>query len=288
MAGSPLPLDPAQYKEMVREDWKMAAPGWRKWTNRLEAQGKPITEALIRASSIRSGMNVLDIACGTGDPALTLARIVAPTGHVTATDLTAGMVEIAQERSRTLGLTNIHFKQADSEALPFADGSFEAVTCRFGIMFFTNREKSLREILRVLKPGGRATFAAWGPREQNPWFDNMLTILTKYAGLPPPPPEMPHPFNFSTPGILGGVLKASGFKDVKEENLQLESAVEGSPREAWEAMRDIAPPIQKALKAVPLDQQSAMVEEIVTSSKGMYDGKRLRFRMAVNLGTGVR
>ncbi len=287
MPETPPPMDAAQLKEMMRQDWKMAAGGWRKWNQKLTAQGRPVTEALVRAVGARPGLNILDLASGAGDPALSLARAVAPRGHVTATDLVPEMLEVAQEKAHLEGLTNLSIKQADPEALPFAEGSFDAVTCRFGIMFFPDVGKALREVWRVLRPGGRAVFVAWGPPEQNPWLSTPMGLVMKYAGLPPPPPGMPHPFNFGAPGLLAEALKKAGFANVREEALSLAGTWEGSPREGWEMMREVAAPVRKALKMIPPDREKAMVAEILADFGRFHDGVRAKFPMAVNLGTGV-
>ena len=99
----------------------------------------------------RPGMKVLDLAAGTGEPAISLASRVAPGGKVTALDLSAELLEIASGRARERKLTNLVIQQADAHELPFPDNIFDLVTSRFGVMFFET--KALHEARRVLKPG---------------------------------------------------------------------------------------------------------------------------------------
>ena len=117
-------------------------------------------EALLAHADIQPGMEVLDLASGTGDPAITIAGLVED-GHVTASDLSPAMLEACTEHAREAGLTNLTCQQADAESLPFADDSFDRVTSRLGIMYFVDVQTALAEIMRVLKPGGVATFLVW-------------------------------------------------------------------------------------------------------------------------------
>src|SRR5439155_5325472 len=109
------------------------------------------------------GLDVLDLASGTGEPALTLAPLVLPGGTVTATDLLPEILAVAEEQAAQQGRANLRCGVADAGDLPFADASFDRVTCRFGVMFFPDVPRALREVCRVLRPGGRAAFTAWGP-----------------------------------------------------------------------------------------------------------------------------
>ena len=134
-----------------------------KWKAKSAALGRSVTEGLVEYARARPGMQVLDLASGTGEPAITLAGIVGSQGHVTALDLSSELLRIASDRARKRGLNNITFQEADAHALPFADKAFDLATCRFGVMFFKDVTHALRELARVLRPGARACFAAWGP-----------------------------------------------------------------------------------------------------------------------------
>lgn len=111
-----------------------------------------------RLSDLRSGA-VLEIAAGTGIATQALDRALPPDVSVVATDLTAGMIELAATKGMS---SRVRFEQADAMALPFVDGSFDAVLCQFGVMFFPDTEAAFRETLRVLKSGGRFVFRRLG------------------------------------------------------------------------------------------------------------------------------
>lgn len=130
---------------------------------------------------VEPGMTVLDLGSGLGEAALALARAVGPAGHVTATDASAGRLAIAEERAGQLGLTNLTFRVANAHELPFPDGAFDRVACAADAMRSLDFPRALRESCRVLKPGGRATFAAWAsPRGA---FVGTLAAALRAAGF---------------------------------------------------------------------------------------------------------
>ena len=165
-------------KDAQQQAWSdpSSVAAWRKWFPKFVIHTRAATDALIDAARLQPGMQVLDLASGSGDPALTLAQMVGPSGHVTATDLVPEMLAVAAEQAHQQGLTNLTFRQADAESLPFPDGAFDLVTCRFGIIYCPNPGKALREICRVLRPGGRAALVAWGPPDQ-PFFSTTVAPL---------------------------------------------------------------------------------------------------------------
>ncbi len=192
-----------KFRDHLHQEWTgdRTVAAWRRWHAQIAAFTRGATEAILEAAHLRPGMRVLDLACGVGDPALSIATEVAPSGRVTATDLGPGMMSLAEELARKKGLTNIEFHEANAEALPFADESYDVLTCRFGIMFFPDLPKALRECFRVLKPGGRAAFIAWGKKEQ-PFFTTTAGIILKHVPVPPPPPDPDGPSLFMFGGRL--------------------------------------------------------------------------------------
>jgi len=114
----------------------------------------PLTQALIEEAGIGAGQSVLDVAGGAGEPSLTIARVVGLAGFVMCTDAVAEMVEAAERAAQRLGIKNMRFQQATDDSLPFDSDSFDTVISRLGVMFFPDALAALREMLRVLKPGG--------------------------------------------------------------------------------------------------------------------------------------
>src|SRR5260370_22499680 len=154
-------------REHLHQEWTgdKTVAAWRKWHAQIAAFTRGATEAILEYALLRPGMRVLDLASGVGDPALSIAAEVAPSGRVTATDIRPGMISLAEELARKKRITNIEFLEASAESLPFPAESYDVLTCRFGIMFFPDLPKSLRECFRVLKPGRRAAFVSWGKKQ---------------------------------------------------------------------------------------------------------------------------
>lgn len=279
-----------QFKEMVREEWAdpITVQAWRKWRAPLGTLTAEATAALVQAARLAPGMQVLDIASGTGDPLVTVARLVGPAGHVTASDLSADMLAVAEESAREAGLRNISYRQADAHNLPFADNSFDRVTCRWGVMYFADAPQALHEIYRVLKPGGRAAFVAWGQLNDNPYMVCSLGPLFKRVQVPPPPTGAPTPFKYASPGLLTSDLEGVGFKQVEEETREMAFPWPGSPENLWEHFQEVAAPFRPIIESLPPDEKSAAVREILDGYRQFYDGHRINMTTSQVVASAVK
>jgi len=279
-----------QYKRMVLDEWTDAATvaAWRKWHPKATTQLQAMTDALLEAAGVRAGLRVLDLASGTGQPAIDLARAVGPTGHVTATDLSAGMLAAAEEHARQAGLTNLTCRQADAHDLPFADGAFEVVTSRSGAMYFTDIRRALGEVRRVLAPGGRVALAVWGPADQGTFNSSVLAPFLRRVSRPPPPPDAPQPYRFAAAGMLRGELERAGFRAVTEVHRVLPQPWPGPPEECRQFFYDIAIPLRPLFDSLPPQERAAAVEEVVELLRAHYDGRMVNATRAAVLVSGMR
>jgi SAM-dependent methyltransferase len=289
--SAPDPAKIQKFREHLRKEWTgdKTVAGWRKWHAHIAAFTRGATEAILEAAQLRPGLRVLDLASGVGDPALSIAAEVAPSGRVTATDLGPGMISLAEELAGKKGIANIEFREANAESLPFSDGSYDVLTCRFGIMFFPDLAKALRECFRVLKPGGRVAFVAWGIKEQ-PFFTTTAGILLKHVPVPPPPPDpdAPNPFMFGERGRLRRALEAAGFRNVHEEDRTVPGRWTASLEEYWEQFSEIAAPFRPLIEQLTPQKKAQAVAEILAALRKFWNGKEMNMPLEIVIGTGTR
>jgi len=289
--SAPDPSKIQKFREHLHEEWTghETVAAWRKWHDRIAIFTRGATEAILETAHLRPGLRVLDLASGVGDPALSIAAKVTPSGRVTATDLGPGMISLAEELARKKGLTNIEFREASAESLPFADESYDALTCRFGIMFFPDLPRALRECLRVLKPGGRAVFVAWGKKEQ-PFFTTTAGIILKHVPVPPPPPDPDGPsiFMFGERDRLRRSLEAAGFRNVHEEARIVNGHWAGPPEEYWEQFSEVAAPFRPLIAQLSPERMAQAKSEIFSGLQKFWNGKELNMPLEIIIGTGTR
>ena len=258
-----------------------------KWKAKSAVMGRDVTEALVEYARPKPGMKILDLASGTGEPAISLAARVGSEGHVTALDLSSDLLQIATERAQQRGLNIFSTQQADAQQLPFADQSFDLVTSRFGVMFFQDCEKAFREVHRVLKPGARTCFLAWGSFEQ-PYWSSMIGVVLKHVGGPAIEPGGADPFRFAQPGSLLSVLQNAGFAKVEEETKSLPWTWPGTAEEVWEQARAVAAPFLPLLQRIPADKRDEINREVLKAVRQYADGGSIKFGAVVVLASGVR
>src|SRR5687768_9630852 len=163
------------------------------------------------AAKLRAGDRVLDVACGTGVVAREAARRVGPAGSVTGLDLNLGMLAVAK-RLRP----DIVWRQGDAGSLPFDAGAFDAVVSQFGLMFFADRVGAIREMARVLAPGGRLAVAVWDSLDRTPAYAAEVALLERMAG-PAAADALRFPFCLGDTGQLAGLFSAAGLPAARSE-----------------------------------------------------------------------
>ena len=278
--------DTEQLRENARQDWAKSA-GIRSGFKQA-AMTQAATEGIVRLSQVKTGMQVLDVATGVGNPAITLANLVGPSGHVQAVDMVKEMLEAAEEEARQQGVTNISFKQANAEDLPFPDQSFDLVTCKHAVMLFADVKTGLREICRVLKAGQRAVFTAQGLPEENPWQSCIMRVFSKYVEMSPPEPGTPHPHRFAHPGTLSEALREAGFRQVEEESPILPWNWHGSPVEYWESRQRQGALFPRLVERLAPEQRDEVNAEVLDSISEYYDGTQVNFTAQIVLASAVR
>jgi SAM-dependent methyltransferase len=238
--------------QQQRALWSSAAAGWERSGDWFENNSGGLTEWLCDAAAMRAGMHVLDVACGSGNPSTTAAQRVRPGGHVVATDLSPDMVAVTQRKAQRLGLDNIEVREMDAQALAFPDCTFDAATCRFGLMFPPDPIRAAGEIRRVLKPGARFATASWDVPAKNPFFTSTASVVAEFVPTPPPDPTAPGPFRLAPPGELARVLTEAGFSEVRVEPRPIVLTYD-SLEDYWRVSTDLASPLRTALASLSPD-----------------------------------
>jgi SAM-dependent methyltransferase len=219
--------------EEQREDWNLIAAGWKKWDSHLMRWLGPVGESMLDLARLKDGDFVLDVATGSGEPGLSAARRVGK-GKVVGLDISQGMVDIAREKAKGLRIKNYEARVYSSE-FPFGPDTFDAVLSRFGVMFFPDVLAGLREMGRVLKPGGTLCVAVWGP--QNEKAKSVIQVLSRTLGLPEPAPDGPGPFRCSESGKTASLMRQAGLHDVAQAEVAVRRT-HSTVGQYWEYLLD--------------------------------------------------
>ncbi len=249
-----------QIREQQKESWNKFSPGWRKWDQIMMDFLKPKGVEIISSLNPKDGDVVLDVASGTGEPGLTIATMI-PNGKVVITDLADHMLEIAIEHATLRGIKNIDFRACDVCELPFADNTFDAISCRFGFMFFPEMHLAANEMYRVLKPGGRISTAVWNVPERNFWVTAIGSTINRNMQLPAPPPEAPGMFRCAKPGLIQDLFQQAGLKNTFEKEVTGKLKC-GTTDVYWNMMTEVAAPFVAALSKADDSMKEKIKSEV--------------------------
>ena len=280
----------AMFKAQVEQQWTDArtTAAWAKWYPQYAIQTGEVTDTLFDIIRLKIRMDVLDIASGTGEPALTLAARLGASGHVIATDLSMPMLEAARTNAARRGLRNVSFQRADAHDLPFLDANFDLVTSRFGVMYFADPGQALSELRRVLKPGGQAAFIAWGPFEQNAFMASALAPIFRRIAPPPMLSSAPTPFRYAEPGSLSRALEAAGFQDISEEVREVNFPWPGPPEELWQHFYEVGAPFHPLIEKLSEAEREQVISEVIANYQAYFDGHQVDTKAVIVAASAIR
>jgi SAM-dependent methyltransferase len=255
-----------EIRDAQRLTWAGLTAGWDKWDSIIMEQLGPVGEAMIECLDIASDQQHLDVAAGTGEPGLSIARL-APKGRVVLTDLVAEMLDVATRRAIAQGVANVETQVCSADDPPFDDATFDSVSVRFGYMFFPDMGKTTAEFTRVLKPGGRLCSSVWVKPDENPWTAIAMEAIATEAELAPPDPDGPDMFRCAAPGSVSALYEAAGLREVAEWDVDVE-LVTRSPAQYWEmisehvslavaALQQVDEPARERIRATAIAKVSA-------------------------------
>ena len=206
-------MEPKLQRRIQRYGWDKAAGYYERfWMQQLA----PAQQRMLSLAGLSPGEKVLDVACGTGLVALPAAAAVHPGGELAGTDISQNMVEAARAKAGEEGVGNARFLRMDAERLEFHNECFDVALCALGLMYFPNPVDSLREMYRVLKPGGRASAVVWGERSRCGWAAIFPIVDARVESE-----VCPMFFQLGTGANLEHAFSAAGFRGVRTECLRV-------------------------------------------------------------------
>jgi SAM-dependent methyltransferase len=264
--------------------WSAVAASWSDYAEYADTRGAAVTSRMLELSAPRPGERVLELACGPGGVGLAAAPLVGPGGEVVLSDVVAEMTAIAAARAR--GLDNVRTRELDLERIDEPDASYDVVLCREGLMFALDPGAAVREIRRVLRPGGRVALAVWGPRERNPWLSLIFDTVGAHLGEPVPPPGIPGPFALDDANRLADLLTGAGLASVDVEEIAV-PVRDASFDDWWARTTALAGPLAGRLAALPSSVRAAIEADLREAVRPFSTPRGLEFP-GVTLLAGAR
>lgn len=257
-----------QIRDQQKASWNTFSSGWKKWDELTMDFLKPMGDEIIRSLNPKKNDVVLDVAAGTGEPGLTIASMLSG-GRVFITDLSEDMLAIARENAARRGITNIETRACDVCELPFADNTFDAISCRFGFMFFPDMLLAAKEMARVLKPGGRIATSVWNTPDKNFWVTAIMGTIRKNMKLPAPAPGAPGMFRCAGDRFISDLFVQAGFRNISQK--EISGRLNCRTTDAyWNMMTEVGAPIVAALSEADDAMKEKIKEEVFQAVKKRY------------------
>jgi ubiquinone/menaquinone biosynthesis C-methylase UbiE len=272
----------------VLREWSENARYWQLHSDTIRTMFVPLTQALIEEAEISEGDRVLDIAAGPGEPTLTIAELVGPTGSVNCTDAVAEMVAAAEGAAKRRGLTNITFQQCLADALPFESNSFDVAVSRLGAMFFPDPLSACREILRVIKREGTMSFAVWYESKANPFTSIVTNVMSRHVETPPADPDAPGAFRFAERGKLERILKSAGATTVHERMLEFLMEAPISREGFWELRAGTSGTLREKLATLTEEKRQLIRSEVIEAVAEFFPKGTMSFPAKMLIVSGKK
>jgi ubiquinone/menaquinone biosynthesis C-methylase UbiE len=242
--------------------WTRAAPRWLTWNDVIVRSNAAVSARMLELGGVAPGQRILDIASGTGEPALDAAARVGPTGSVLGLDFSEPMLEVARKKARSRQLVNIEFCCVDGEELDVPPGSVDVVTCKYGLMFMPDPLACLSRSHVALRAGGRFVAANWAGPDRNPWTALPVGLCRRRLGVAPPAPDAPGMFALADPERNRQLVEQAGFRrvDIVEQPMAWGpfSSIDGAATFASEAIG----PVAAMLTQMSADDRAAFADEL--------------------------
>ncbi len=277
--------DAERLRAELREGWERAAPGWGRMAEREGDWAMPVSTWMIDHLALQPGHQVLELAAGAGDLGFLAAELVQPGGSLITSDGAEGMLELARGRARQLGVKAVEFRPLELEWIDLPAASVDALLCRWGLMFTLDPGAALREMRRVLRPGGRAAVAVWDLPEANPWAVVPRRAMVDLGHLEDVDPPGPGMFSLADRERVALLFQEAGFVEVTVDAVEL-SEEYPDVRSYVEQTADISTVFGRCWRPLSEDERAAVVARVAELTEPFRDGERLALpaRTLVALG----
>ena len=260
-------------------DWASIAEKFDLWLPHIA----PVGETLLQALNAQPGERIIDLGSGTGEPALTLARVMRGQVDITGIDSAAPMVAVAQRKVAEEKLENIRFQTMRAEELGFPADSFDRALSRFGVMLFEDPLRGVKEMRRVLKPDGRFAIAVWSTPETMP---TLYWSYQAFEGRIPPElaPPLPKVTSLGGAGVLDELLHLAGFKhfSIRAHTFHYQFA---SFDEYWD-MVEASDLLKRQYDALPEAERDNIRDEVALFARDFHNENGLAIPHDYLIATG--
>ncbi len=267
--------------------WDAVAAGWGDHADYADARAAAVTGEMLARTAPAPGEHVIDLACGPGGAGIAAAHRVGPAGRVLLSDVAPAMVAVAAGRAAAAGLGQVAAAVRDLEAIADPEGAYDVALCREGLMFVPDPARAVREMLRVLRPGGRMAVAVWGSRGRNPWLGIVFDAVAAELGRPVPPPGVPGPFALSDAPALARLLSDAGVADVRVDARPVPLRAT-SPAEWWDRTTALAGPLSGIIAGLPPAGVARLRDRALAAAVPYAAGDGLEFPGETIVASGRR
>jgi SAM-dependent methyltransferase len=250
-------IDLNEYRQASHDSWNRIAGNWESNRDFIWSSTHQVGERIVERADPQPGDTVLDIAAGTGDTGFLAAERIGDEGKLISTDFAAEMVEAARRAGEAQGISNAEFRELDAEKMDLEDDSIDRVVCRWGYMLMADPAAALAETRRVLRDGGRLSFAVWGLPDQNQWAFIPGFELVQRGHLPPPEPGAPGIFAMGETDRIKELVTGAGFAEPEIEQIEINWEYENID-DHWRFTLELAGPLADALAKVDADERESV------------------------------
>jgi SAM-dependent methyltransferase len=286
-------MNPESVREDTRYEWTLSAVGWIAYRPNFTDASRPSTERMVELAQISPGQRVLDLACGVGVPAFTIAQVVGSHGYVLGLDFVEAMVGGARDWARKHHVTNVEFRTVLNEyELGVPADSFDAATCRAGLQYMPEPGAALRALYEALKPSGRMVAMTIGSPERCTSLRVLEEVVTRHVDvsslIPEPDPTVPGTVALSKPEILEEFFTVAGFTNVQTEIADYPIVQADNPEVYWELCERSAGPFIRLLPSITDKQRRAIREDAISELGTMFPDGPVRMTAETLITTGVK